>query len=285
MLAKSILVAALFAGAASFTAEAYLTSSQTSVNDETTPIPTNGGDGDSSNSSDHCSPGVCTDQDPIMWLSSDRVQSEMDCKMACFNWQGKPLCSNYTYLDGGLCVLFKECPTVSVVSSVKNILPEFMPDTVPSQYKSCRLRYATRVVQGWIDLSDKETSQISEGWGGNHKRAIDGNARADWGGRSCTHTNGARNAWWKVDLGGTAKISEVKVTNRGDCCGHRLGNFNIFVDDNACAENQAVAQGQTEAKECVAEGRTVKIAQNSNHNYLTLCEVQVKAAVEMRTVV
>ena len=29
-------------------------------------------------------------------------------------------------------------------------------------------------------------------------------------------------AWWSVDLGARQAVTEVKITNRGDCCGKKL---------------------------------------------------------------
>ena len=49
---------------------------------------------------------------------------------------------------------------------------------------------------------------------------------------SCTHTAdspGSTNPWWRVDLGRAYYVSEVRVTNREDCCGDRLSNFTIRI--------------------------------------------------------
>ena len=75
----------------------------------------------------------------------------------------------------------------------------------------------------------KNTRQSSTGYGGLSSRAVDGNSNSQWRGRSCTHTNRQRNAWWRVDLGADYKVGMVKLTNRGDCCGNRLSNFDIRV--------------------------------------------------------
>ena len=71
----------------------------------------------------------------------------------------------------------------------------------------------------------------------------------------------------------------------GDCCGHRLGNFNIRVGDsssgngganNACALSQSVPEGATRTYKCRPRliGRYLYVQQNLNYA-LTLCEVQV----------
>ena len=75
----------------------------------------------------------------------------------------------------------------------------------------------------------KNTKQSSTGYGGDSKRAVDGNKNNRYGGRSCTHTNRQTRAWWRVDLGSIQKVGNVKITNRGDCCDDRLKNFDIRV--------------------------------------------------------
>ena len=75
----------------------------------------------------------------------------------------------------------------------------------------------------------KNTRQSSTGYGGSSSRAVDGNRNNRYGGKSCTHTHRQRNAWWRVDLGADYKVGMVKITNRGDCCGNRLSNFDIRV--------------------------------------------------------
>ena len=75
----------------------------------------------------------------------------------------------------------------------------------------------------------KNTRQSSTGWGGSSSRAVDGNRNSRYGGHSCTHTHSQHNAWWRVDLGADYKVGMIKVTNRGDCCGNRLSNFDIRV--------------------------------------------------------
>ena len=45
---------------------------------------------------------------------------------------------------------------------------------------------------------------------GEPDRAIDGDRNTAWGGQSCTHTDLAP-AWWQVDLGQQAAISNIKL--------------------------------------------------------------------------
>jgi len=46
-------------------------------------------------------------------------------------------------------------------------------------------------------------------------------------------------------LGAAYKVEAVKLWNRNDCCGDRLHNLSITVDDKVCEELVMVEQGQT----------------------------------------
>ena len=50
-------------------------------------------------------------------------------------------------------------------------------------------------------------------------KAVDGNPASNFTYQCCTHTNEER--WWVVDLGAKNLVSEVVITNRGDCCGKK----------------------------------------------------------------
>ena len=84
----------------------------------------------------------------------------------------------------------------------------------------------------------KSTRQSSTAYGGLSSRAVDGNKNTYWGGSSCTHTSRQFRPWWRVDLQKNYDVSEVKITNRGDCCSNRLREIEIrvgYVDDNPAA--------------------------------------------------
>ena len=59
---------------------------------------------------------------------------------------------------------------------------------------------------------------------------MDGKTTTDWSEGSCTHTNYATDAWWRVDLGTSLPVAEVVVVNR-DCgsCGAYLSAFEIRI--------------------------------------------------------
>jgi len=132
----------------------------------------------------------------------------------------------------------------------------------------------------------KPTSQSSTTHGGSSSRAVDGNAATAYSAKSCTHTSRESNPWWRVDLKEKIAVETVTVTNRGDCCGGRLSNFEVRVGDtdkwNAntkCGGSHSVAQGQSLDVNCSGvAGRYafVVIRSRGSSTVLTLCEVKVK---------
>ena len=78
----------------------------------------------------------------------------------------------------------------------------------------------------------KKTSQSSTRYGGDSKRAVDGKTTSNYFSLSCSHTANTLKPWWKVDLGQRYLVSNVKITNRGDCCSARLSNFDVKVGSN-----------------------------------------------------
>ena len=62
---------------------------------------------------------------------------------------------------------------------------------------------------------------------------MDGNPNNKWGGGSCTHTNYATDAWWRVDLGSSFPVAEVVIVNRqcgGECAGF-MNSFEIRIGE------------------------------------------------------
>eukprot|EP01044_Picomonas_judraskeda_P000310 COSAG03_NODE_13_length_22557_cov_4.910054_3_plen_1965_part_01 len=140
------------------------------------------------------------------------------------------------------------------------------------------------------------TSQSSTSFGGSHARAVDGNADSDYGGNSCTHSDG-NPAWWQVDLGTADTVVEtVVVTHRSDCCQDRLVGAKIYVGttalqastDTPVAENGWVefgvlANGDGGAETAKVAGSTISgryvvvhmDPETSAGQHMTLCEVEV----------
>ena len=83
-----------------------------------------------------------------------------------------------------------------------------------------------------LDLAlNRPASQINTAHGGVATRAVDGKTTTAWSGSSCTHTNYATDAWWRVDLGSRLPVSEVVIVNRacGGECATYLTNFEIRI--------------------------------------------------------
>ena len=145
----------------------------------------------------------------------------------------------------------------------------------------------TAMVLKNIIRRNMRTSQISTGWGGSSSRAIDGNTNSRYGSRSCTHTRKTNNPWWKVDLGKVYdNIHSVKLFNRGDCCGSRLSNVEVYITNNNILSASAstrcgsrisrVQQGKSASVNCGTSrsGRYIWV-RLYKREWLTLCEVQV----------
>ena len=147
----------------------------------------------------------------------------------------------------------------------------------------------------FLDLSNlalgKNTVQISTyghqswGWFGYSKYAVDGIKETNHQKAKCTHTNNENFPWWRVDLGGLARVYSVSITNRGDCCEDRLQNFDIRVgeslknngnDNTLCEHVTAIPAGETKEYICPypLKGRYVNV-QMLRREVLTLCEVEV----------
>lgn len=142
----------------------------------------------------------------------------------------------------------------------------------------------------------KPTKQSSTGWGGKSSLAVDGDHGQVFnsGGWStatarCTHTQSAKNQWWRVDLGQEYALRNVNIYNRLDCCSDRLDGFEVWVtntdkfDDvnrQKCAFDKVNNYGTAVRKDlfkvdCVnTRGRYVFVVL-PRHNVLTLCEVDV----------
>ena len=159
------------------------------------------------------------------------------------------------------------------------------------------INYSDRLNEGqWIantqgNLALGKPTLQSSTYGGyaSASRAVDGNPNGNWGGSSVTHTNNDPNAWWQVDLGAQAAISDIKITNRTDCCSDRLSDFYVFVSDTQINDRglddlisdsavtkiyQANMAASTLSLPVAAQGRYVKI-QLAGANFLSLAEVQV----------
>ncbi len=76
---------------------------------------------------------------------------------------------------------------------------------------------------------DGTASQSSMAFGGDASAAIDGDTGGVYTAGSVTHTDDLVDSWWQVDLGAAYALETLRIFNRSDCCGARLSNFHISV--------------------------------------------------------
>ncbi|HVK21722.1 MAG TPA: discoidin domain-containing protein [Actinokineospora sp.] len=121
-------------------------------------------------------------------------------------------------------------------------------------------------------------------------RAVDGNIDGNPVSLSVAHTNSDAQAWWKVDLGLSENVGQIKVYNRSDCCQSRLSNYYVFVsanplDTSLTPAQQAAKPGVWSSLQTGTAGRPTTITANATGryvmvqlvgtNYLGLAEVEI----------
>lgn len=75
-----------------------------------------------------------------------------------------------------------------------------------------------------------EAKQVSTDFGGDARRAIDGNTDGQYfTANSTTHTAAGKDPWWELDLKSVKKFDRIAVWNRTDSAGDRLANFRVIV--------------------------------------------------------
>lgn len=91
-----------------------------------------------------------------------------------------------------------------------------------------------QVFSGGSNIALKgKASQISTGFNGPAKLAIDGNTNGDYdGAKSTSHTADGNDPWWEVDLGELKDIDRVLVWNRTDGeTANRLAGYKVTILD------------------------------------------------------
>ena len=146
-------------------------------------------------------------------------------------------------------------------------------------------------VQVGTDLAVGKSATESSTYGTYYAAlAVDGNTDGDVSHNSVSHTNSDPQAWWQVDLGASASIDNIAISNRTDCCSSRLTDYWIFVSDTPFLATDTPATLQARAGTWSshqtsmpnpsttiavgASGRYVRV-QLSGTGYLSLAEVQV----------
>jgi alpha-L-fucosidase len=136
---------------------------------------------------------------------------------------------------------------------------------------------------------DMPSTQSSTDFGGEARRANDGNTDGNYFNNSISHTGFDTNAWWQVDLGESRPIHEIEVWNRTDCCTDRLQDYYVLVSDEPFAgqsladtlaqpgvwhSRQQAPAGRPTTIPVGRSGRYVRV-QLAGQNWLTIGEVRV----------
>uniref|UniRef100_A0A8C5B1Z3 Fucolectin tachylectin-4 pentraxin-1 domain-containing protein n=1 Tax=Gadus morhua TaxID=8049 RepID=A0A8C5B1Z3_GADMO len=127
--------------------------------------------------------------------------------------------------------------------------------------------------------------QSSTSSGGLAERSIDGNNDPLWGHNSCSCTAGQARAWWRLELPGVYRVSEIEVTNRNSNR-WRLNNVEILIGDSLsnngndnprCAIINDDPGCLTQTVKCWGmEGRFINLYRSSDApESLQFCEVKV----------
>uniref|UniRef100_A0A8C5FDS3 Fucolectin tachylectin-4 pentraxin-1 domain-containing protein n=1 Tax=Gadus morhua TaxID=8049 RepID=A0A8C5FDS3_GADMO len=138
-----------------------------------------------------------------------------------------------------------------------------------------------------VALSGTAT-QSTTGWGGLAERSIDGNNDPLWRHNSCSCTASQAKAWWRLELPGVYRVSEIEVTNR-NAVRWRLNNVEILIGDSLsnngndnprCAIINDDPGCLTQTVKCWGmEGRFINLYRSSDATEaLQLCEVKVYGA-------
>jgi len=88
-----------------------------------------------------------------------------------------------------------------------------------------------------------KATQSSVDYGGEPKRAVDGNTSQNYNDGSVTHTKSEKDPWWQLELTDVKDIGRIKIYNRSDCCGDRLKDAIVEILD----ESQKVVWEKTVA--------------------------------------
>ncbi|MEX0272916.1 MAG: Ig-like domain-containing protein, partial [Flavobacteriaceae bacterium] len=152
------------------------------------------------------------------------------------------------------------------------------------------------LIEQWINGLDtnptinlawnKPAIQSSTGWGGLAEKAVDGDRNGVHGAGSVTHTTQSTNPWWRVDLGDTYALSEIKIYNRTDCCTARLQDAKVYVgttesnDPNQYTEIGTLGSSYEQIfNDLDVMGRYVMVHLAGSSKILSLAEVEVYGAL------
>ncbi|MFY7951915.1 MAG: DUF1553 domain-containing protein, partial [Armatimonadaceae bacterium] len=84
------------------------------------------------------------------------------------------------------------------------------------------------VIGGGVNhAKGKAATQSSTDYGGDARRAVDGNRDGNFGANTVTHTRAENNPWWEVDLGATVPVDSVMLYPRTDAHVGRLKDLKV----------------------------------------------------------
>ncbi|XP_068677355.1 uncharacterized protein [Montipora foliosa] len=133
---------------------------------------------------------------------------------------------------------------------------------------------------------NQPAEQVSIAHGGVASRAVDGDTRTRFASGTCTHTDFAKDTWWRVDLGASVPVAEVVIVNRYcspelDCVAF-MDSFQIKIGNNtststSCGGTLSMVTGETKSFYCYPPivGQYVSVVVPGDNKILTICEVEV----------
>jgi hypothetical protein len=138
-----------------------------------------------------------------------------------------------------------------------------------------------------IELTEIELQNATQSsdWGVWRGYLLEASVALDKDVTTIAHTKGGRGHWWKAEFtDGTKSVTEVRVTNRQDCCGNRLKLATVWVGDVQCGTlPDSTANGVVYTVPCIdgdsnpieLKGNSVTIKHDATYNPLQLAVVEV----------
>ncbi len=124
----------------------------------------------------------------------------------------------------------------------------------------------------------KTVTQSSYDFGTTGSEAVDGDTNGAHASGSMSHTQYEAQPWWRVDLGSSVAIEEVRVYNRTDCCNERLSNFEVEISQDGVTWETVLVPGPALRPSVINFsghlGRYVRVRLTGT-NFLSLPEVEV----------
>ncbi len=119
-------------------------------------------------------------------------------------------------------------------ASGKNTVARFVRVELPGKQRMLHLAEVQVMSGGKNGALKAKSSQSSVDFGGEAKRANDGNTSGDYAANSVSHTKLEDNPWWEVDLGKALPIEAVILWNRTDSgLAERMKGYVVRLLDDA----------------------------------------------------